>query len=118
MITINQRQVSAVLNAMVEQIIRKGAPNKMVSMEQIEVQLDNNGVGIFIPLRHVLSDLTKRGYVRYFKLDSGKLVYGVQKSKQEELFGTQQQTASTYDHHTDIFDGSKPIDITDDDLPF
>lgn len=115
MIKLNEQQLSAVINAMVTQINRKGAPNKMVSLEQIEVQMYNDNVLDFIPLRHVLNDLVKRGYVRYFKMDSGKLVYGIQKAKQEELFGAPQYIN---DEISATFEGSKVVDISEDDLPF
>lgn len=111
-----------VVIAMMNGINRKGKRNGMVSLVAIEKEMYEMNIQIFVPLSHVISALITEKRVAYFKLDSGKLVYGFTKSMQDEMFGAIAQQAPTREYAplppVDTNHWGAPIDISDDDLPF
>lgn len=84
---ITKEMVQVVLDAMAKGIAEKGAPNKHLTIEQIEVIMMDNEVNFFVPTRNVINALIKKGYVRYFKSErSGRYTYGFTKKVQLHYF--------------------------------
>jgi hypothetical protein len=113
-INVTQPQITHVVQAMSHLISEKGAPNKMVSVESIEALMTSH-VTEFVPVSCVLSTLIKAKSVRYYKMDSGKLVYGFTQTMQNSIFHNEPTPPKREPY---MIPGSTPIDITDDDLPF
>jgi len=82
---ITKDMVLLVIHAMIGEISKKGATNKMVTLERIERALLTLNPTMYIPTAIILRELVKTKRVRYFKLDSGQLVYGFTPSEIERI---------------------------------
>lgn len=80
MAKITKEMTQAVTHAMWELLKEKGAMNKMVSQHAIETYLLEHNYPNYVPVLLTLKALIQVKYVRYYRLDSGNLVYGFTKT--------------------------------------
>lgn len=87
-VKITKDMLNAVTATMTQLIKEKGNMNKMVSVEEIESTLMQTAT-TFIPVTLCLRTLIDVKYVRYFKMESGKLVFGYTKTALQRMNGIQ-----------------------------
>jgi len=76
---ITVRQLDTVVDALLVTLKNKGALTRMSKVEEIEEAMLNIGVNEFVPVTMCLRKLVEAKFMRYFKKDSGQLVYGLTK---------------------------------------
>lgn len=60
-------------------IEKKGNMRKHVHVEEIEEFILNSDHETFLPVKLCVDDLVKKGYIRFFTKDNGKVTYGLSK---------------------------------------
>ena len=82
---ITKEMLTIVTDAMIAIMNEKGAMTRMCKAEEIESLLLKADVKEFTPVMMCLRGLIDVKYVRYFKKDSGQLVYGFTKKALEKI---------------------------------